>query len=191
VSNAIAAIAVFDLLELPLETVIPALADVRVAGRFEPVADGADFLAFVDYAHTPDAVERVLSVARLHAQGRVISVIGCGGDRDSTKRAPMGRAAGLLSDVVIVTDDNPRSEDPASIREKVLQGAKSGAASTTTVLEVGERAAAIDTAIAMARSGDVVMVLGKGHEVGQEIAGVVTHFDDREQVRSAIARRTS
>jgi len=135
-------------------------------------------------------VERVLRSARDEATGGVIAVLGAGGDRDSSKRAEMGRIAGRLADVFVVTDDNPRSEDPAAIRRQVREGAFDVApAERAEVLEVGDRADAVTVAVDRAESGDIVLVLGKGHEQGQEIAGVVTPFDDRAVLRDAMARR--
>jgi UDP-N-acetylmuramoyl-L-alanyl-D-glutamate--2,6-diaminopimelate ligase len=135
--------------------------------------------AYVDYAHTPDGVSTMLHAIRPHARGRVIAVIGAGGDRDTTKRPLMGEAAARLADLVIVTDDNPRSEDPAEIRRQVLQGAPGA-------LEVGDRRAAIRAAVAQLRDGDILVVAGKGHEQGQTIAGVVHPFDDVAETRAAL-----
>ncbi|CCH80111.1 UDP-N-acetylmuramoyl-L-alanyl-D-glutamate--2,6-diaminopimelate ligase [Nostocoides japonicum T1-X7] len=155
---------------------------VRVAGRDVPTA-------LVDYAHTPEAVAAALTALRPTTPGPLVVVLGAGGDRDRGKREAMGRAAAEHADVVIVTDDNPRSEDPALIRAAVLAGAT--AASTergVEVLEVGDRAAAIRAAVraADAGRGATVAVVGKGHETGQEVAGVVHHFDDREALRQAL-----
>ena len=182
VANALAAIATADLLALSEVTAGAALRHVAVPGRLERIREGQEFVALVDYAHTPDAVEKAIAVARTCATGRVIAVLGCGGDRDAAKREPMGRAAGL-ADVVIVTDDNPRSEDPAVIRDAVLKGVKE---TSVEVHEIASRETAIAHAVSIARSGDCVILLGKGHESGQEVAGVVTPFDDREVLRSAI-----
>jgi len=156
-------------------------------GRLEPFGSGTDPLVLVDYAHTPDAVAGTVMVGRgLVAPGsRLHVVIGAGGDRDKEKRTLMGAAAGG-ADVVIVTDDNPRSEDPASIRAAVRLGAVSGAAA---VREVPGRAEAIRDAIRAARQGDVVLVLGRGHETHQEVAGRHLPLDDRELVRHALAER--
>ncbi len=134
---------------------------------------------FVDYAHTPDALENALSSLRPYATGKLICVFGCGGDRDKGKRPLMGAVASGLSDRVIVTDDNPRSEEPAAIRREVLTGAKGAS-------EIGDRAKAIREAVAMAAAGDIVLVAGKGHEEGQTIAGVTKPFSDHAAVRAAI-----
>ncbi len=155
-----------------------------VPGRMEPVAaDG--FAAFVDYAHTPDAVQRAIEAARGFCTGRVLVALGCGGDRDQGKRPLMGRVAAMGADLLIVTDDNPRSEDPRQIRAQVLAGI-SGTAARAEVVEMGDRAAAIHELVARAESGDAVLVLGKGHETGQESQGVTTPFDDREVLAEAI-----
>ncbi|WP_408899607.1 UDP-N-acetylmuramoyl-L-alanyl-D-glutamate--2,6-diaminopimelate ligase [Nocardioides sp. R1-1] len=155
-----------------------------VPGRLERIETGRDLTVVVDYAHKPDAVDAVLRTLRPVTRGRLVVVIGAGGDRDRGKRPVMGAIAAELADLVIVTDDNPRSEDPAAIRAEVLAGARSGPAE---VLEVGDRRAAIATALRGAGPGDVVLVAGKGHETGQEVAGVVHPFDDREIVRELIA----
>ena len=173
------------------------IARVAVPGRMERIDEGQDFLAVVDYAHKPAAVGEVLRTLRAQTSGRVIAVVGAGGDRDSSKRPLMGAEAARVADVVIVTDDNPRSEDPATIREAVTAGAvdaadERAAAEGTDPIRVeniGDRAEAIDLAIRLAEAGDAVVVAGKGHETGQEINGVMHHFDDREQVREALARR--
>ena len=146
-----------------------------VPGRSQIVTHNSPGTAIVDYAHTPEAVEKVLSTLREVCDGQLITVLGCGGDRDATKRPLMGKVAAQISDVVIVTDDNPRSEDPAKIRAAVLGGINELEAE---VLEIGDRRAAIKQALAKASHSDVVAVLGKGHEQGQEIAGEIFPFDD-------------
>jgi UDP-N-acetylmuramoyl-L-alanyl-D-glutamate--2,6-diaminopimelate ligase len=160
-----------------------------VPGRMERVqSTGADEpLAVVDYAHTPDAVENVLRALRPSTPGRLVIVVGAGGDRDPHKRAAMGAAAARNADLVIVTDDNPRSEEPAAIRAAVLQGARAVAGDRADVEEVGDRRAAMIRAVEATRSrADTVVVVGKGHESGQEIAGVVHPFDDRTVLREAL-----
>ncbi|PRY94822.1 UDP-N-acetylmuramoylalanyl-D-glutamate--2,6-diaminopimelate ligase [Hasllibacter halocynthiae] len=158
---------------------LPRLGTVR--GRMQLAAVRARGGAiFVDYAHTPDAVATALRALRPHAMGRLIAVVGAGGDRDRAKRPLMGRAAAEHADAVIVTDDNPRSEDPAAIRAAVLEGAPGA-------LEVGDRAEAILRGTAMLGPGDVLLVAGKGHEAGQEVAGTVHPFDDVEQASIAVA----
>jgi UDP-N-acetylmuramoyl-L-alanyl-D-glutamate--2,6-diaminopimelate ligase len=157
-----------------------------VPGRLERIDAGQPFTVVVDYAHKPDAVEATLRTLRpLAAQdgGSLIIVLGAGGDRDQGKRPIMGEIAARLADVLVVTDDNPRSEDPAAIRAAVLAGTGHGRAE---VLEIGDRREAILTAVGRARPGDIVLVAGKGHESGQEIAGTVHPFDDREVARQAL-----
>jgi UDP-N-acetylmuramoyl-L-alanyl-D-glutamate--2,6-diaminopimelate ligase len=161
-----------------------------VAGRVERIDAGQPFLALVDYAHTPEAVEMLLGAVRPLVRGRLVVVLGSGGDRDRGKRRAMGAAAARAADTVVVTDDNPRSEDPATIRAAVLEGARSVVGERTVdVLEVAGRAAAINAAVALAEAEDCVVIAGKGHEQGQEIAGTVMAFDDRAVLRSAIADR--
>ncbi|MFD1945725.1 UDP-N-acetylmuramoyl-L-alanyl-D-glutamate--2,6-diaminopimelate ligase [Nocardioides aestuarii] len=155
-----------------------------VPGRLERVEAGQDFVVVVDYAHKPDAVESALRTLRPLTEGRLLVVIGAGGDRDPGKRPLMGEIAARLADVVVVTDDNPRTEDPAAIRAAVLAGTGEGRAE---VVEVGDRRAAIREALARAAPGDVVLVAGKGHETGQEVHGTVHPFDDREVVRQELS----
>lgn len=151
-----------------------------VPGRFEVVV-ADEVTALVDYAHTPEAVAAVVAALRPVTDGRVIVVIGAGGDRDRDKRGPMGAAA-TAGDVVVFTSDNPRSEDPDAILRELLHGATTAATSggRTHIEAIADREAAIDRALRLADAGDVVAVLGKGHETGQEVAGVVRDFDDRE-----------
>jgi UDP-N-acetylmuramoyl-L-alanyl-D-glutamate--2,6-diaminopimelate ligase len=179
--NALGTVAAARLLGLPDEAVRRGIASVTgVPGRFQAVDEGQDFAVIVDYAHKPGALEHVLRTARELGDGRLITVIGCGGDRDRGKRPLMGRIASELSDQVIVTSDNPRSEDPLAIIDEILGG-------TTGEPEVEpDRARAIERAIEIARPGDVVVIAGKGHERGQEVAGVVTPFDDTEVAGEAL-----
>lgn len=156
-----------------------------VPGRLESVEQGQDFLVVVDYAHTPDSLENVLRAARPLAERRVIVVFGCGGDRDRTKRAPMGEVATRSADLAVLTSDNPRSEDPHAIIAEVEVGARSGGGAY--VVEP-DRRAAIRAALAQARGGDVVVVAGKGHETGQEFATHTIPFDDREVVAEELRR---
>ena len=150
-----------------------------VPGRLEHVDEGQAFAVVVDYAHKPASLETVLRTLRDLASGRVICVFGCGGDRDRSKRPLMGRIAAELADIAIVTSDNPRSEDPRAIIDEIVAGAPG--------LEVEpDRRAAIARAIERAREGDVVLIAGKGHEQGQEIAGVKHPFDDREVARDVL-----
>lgn len=156
-----------------IETVLAALERLEGApGRLQRVGSGPrGGEAYVDYAHTPDGLETVLKALRPHTRGRLIVVFGAGGDRDAAKRPLMGRAAAELADLAIVTDDNPRSEDPAAIRDQVLAGVPGG-------LNVGDRRAAIHAGVDMLREGDVLVVAGKGHEQTQTIGDTVHHFDD-------------
>ncbi len=182
VQNALAAIAAARSLGVPL-AVLPAglAAAARVPGRFEPVEEGQDFAVLVDYAHTPDSLENVLRAARQISTGRLQVVFGAGGDRDRLKRPQMGRVAAALADRVIVTSDNPRSEDPEAIVDEILAGAGPG------VERELDRRAAIGRAIDAARAGDVVVIAGKGHEQGQEVeAGRKEPFDDRQVAREAL-----
>lgn len=158
-----------------------------VPGRMERIEVGQAFLAVVDYAHKPAAISTVLRALREATKGRLIAVVGCGGDRDMAKRPLMGAAAARDADVVVITDDNPRSEDPAAIRAAALSGTRRVAtAERADVIEIGDRRAAIRYAVALAGPHDTVAVLGKGHEQGQERAGRVTPFDDRAQLRAVI-----
>ncbi len=152
-----------------------------VRGRLErAVISKAGAPVYVDYAHTPDAIEAAIEALRPHVEGRLITVLGAGGDRDEGKRPEMGAVAARLSDAVIVTDDNPRSEDPAAIRKAVLAGAPGA-------VEIGDRRQAIAEAIAMAKDGDIVLVAGKGHEQGQIIGDQVLPFDDVTVARECAA----
>lgn len=160
-----------------------------VPGRLERVDAGQPYLAVVDYAHKTDAVESVLRALREVTPGRIHAVLGCGGDRDTTKRAPMGAALARLADTAVLTSDNPRSEDPLAILAAMLTGAAEVPADERgAVLLMEDRAQAIAAATARAEPGDTVLVLGKGHEQGQDIAGVVRPFDDRLVLREAIER---
>jgi UDP-N-acetylmuramoyl-L-alanyl-D-glutamate--2,6-diaminopimelate ligase len=187
VANAVLAVALLDAVGVPAETALAGLADTVVPGRMEPVDAGQPYVAVVDYAHTPDAVSTALAALRTSTTGRLITVLGCGGDRDTGKRAAMGSAAAAGSDVLVVTDDNPRSEDPAAIRAAVLAGARNVPEDRRAeVFEVGGRRAALAAAVAMAQAGDVLLVAGRGHETGQEVAGTVHPFDDRDVLREVI-----
>ncbi|MEP7224099.1 MAG: UDP-N-acetylmuramoyl-L-alanyl-D-glutamate--2,6-diaminopimelate ligase [Actinomycetota bacterium] len=182
VENVLGAVAAGLLLDLDEGAIAAGIARVSgVPGRFEAVDEGQPFAVLVDYAHTPDSLETVLRAARGLGEGRVIVVFGAGGDRDRGKRSLMGRVAVELADVVIVTSDNPRSEEPVAIIADVLQG-------TGVDVEMDpDRRTAIGRAIGLAEAGDVVVIAGKGHEQRQEIAGVVHAFDDRTVARQALA----
>lgn len=185
--NAALAWAMAEAVGVDAETLARAFNDVLVVpGRMEQVVAAPGMAAYVDYAHTPEAIGRVLNAMAAQVQrGRVIVVMGAGGDRDSSKRPLMGAAAALQADVVIVTDDNPRSEDPAQIRAAVMAGAVA-AGGRAHLEECGDRRTAIDAGVdALTQSGGVLLVLGKGHEQGQEVAGVVDEFDDRDVLRAS------
>jgi len=185
VLNALGALAAARALGVADATSIAALAGAgRVPGRFEPVEAGQPFAVLVDYAHTPDSLENVLRAAREIAQRRVIVVFGAGGDRDRGKRPLMGRAARTLADLVVVTSDNPRSEDPDAIIAEITEGTGSGPGVEAMV----DRRAAIGRAVQLAQEGDVVVIAGKGHEQGQEFAGGrKIPFDDVTVAREALA----
>ncbi len=186
VANALAAVAACAEVGFPADAVAAGIAaGAGVPGRLERVEAGQDFAVVVDYAHKPDAVESALRTLRPLTDGRLIVVIGAGGDRDPGKRPLMGEIAARLADVLVVTDDNPRTEDPAAIRAAILDGTGGAHAE---VIEVGDRRAAIREALARASTGDVVLVAGKGHETGQEVAGQVHPFDDRDVVREELGR---
>lgn len=197
VANAALASAIASLLPgVDMERFIEGLGQAQVPGRMERIDAGQDFLAVVDYAHKPAAVAAVLDAVRAQVKGRIAVVVGAGGDRDTSKRPIMGAEAAKRAELVVVTDDNPRSEDPATIRQAVLAGAtevRDNAESTRTVTveEIGDRAAAIAHAINWAEPGDAVVVAGKGHEVGQQVGTEVHHFDDREEVLKALEARSA
>ena len=154
---------------------------IAPVGRLEPVEVGQRFLALVDYAHTPDAVNRALATARSLIQGRVIAVLGCGGDRDRTKRPIMGDALRAGSDIPVFTSDNPRSEDPLAILHEMI-----GQEKRADEIVEPDRRQAIARAVLEAEPGDCVIVLGKGHERGQDIQGIKYPFDDRIELARAI-----
>jgi UDP-N-acetylmuramoyl-L-alanyl-D-glutamate--2,6-diaminopimelate ligase len=192
VTNALLALAILAQLAVPPEIAAPAVAVASVPGRMERVQAGQPFLAVVDYSHKPAAVDGALRTLRPLTAGRLIIVLGCGGDRDVAKRPIMGEIAARGADRLIVTDDNPRSEDPAAIRRAMLDGALAVQPSERgEVLEIGDRGGAIAAAVADAAAGDTVLIAGKGHEPGQEIAGVIHPFDDREVLRRALEERGS
>lgn len=193
VANTLAAIATLATAGLEPKSAADGIAVVPgVPGRLERVDAGQPYLAVVDYAHKTDAVESVLRSLREVTEGRLHVVIGCGGDRDTTKRGPMGAATARLADTAVLTSDNPRSEDPLVILSAMLAGAAEvPAGERGEVLVLADRAAAIAAAVARAQPGDTVLVAGKGHEQGQEIAGVVRPFDDRLVLRAAIVEQAA
>ncbi|WP_174721574.1 UDP-N-acetylmuramoyl-L-alanyl-D-glutamate--2,6-diaminopimelate ligase [Streptomyces fragilis] len=190
VANTLAAIVALSAAGLDPQAAADGVAAVPgVPGRLERVDAGQPYLAVVDYAHKTDAVESVLRALRQVTEGRLHVVIGCGGDRDVTKRGPMGAAAARLADTALLTSDNPRSEDPLAILAAMLEGAASVPAHERGEVRVFEdRAAAVEAAVALAGPGDTVLVAGKGHEQGQDIAGVVRPFDDRQVLREAVQK---
>lgn len=192
ISNALVALALLDAAGVNAADAAPGLATASVPGRLQRMHRGQPFLAVVDYAHKPAALEVVIATLREQCSGRIAVVVGAGGDRDTGKRSIMGTVAAHGADLLIVTDDNPRSEDPATIRAAVLAGARSVPQDARAeIRERGDRALAIADAVAWARAGDVVLVAGKGHELGQEVSGVKHPFDDREVVALAIDRLAS
>jgi len=185
--NVLGVVAAGELLGLPHAAVAAGIAGLPgVPGRLEPVEEGQAFQVLVDYAHTPDSLENVLRAVRGLTDGRVITVFGCGGDRDRGKRPLMGAVVRRLADVALVTSDNPRSEDPDAIIREVLAGAAEGQAELRVE---PDRRRAIAQAVDLAEPGDVVLIAGKGHERGQEAGGVVRPFDDREVARDVLAQR--
>jgi UDP-N-acetylmuramoyl-L-alanyl-D-glutamate--2,6-diaminopimelate ligase len=187
--NILAASAACIALGMDLDDVAKGIGSMRdVPGRFERVEAGQDFTVLVDYAHTEDALERAMAAVREFTPGRLITLFGCGGDRDKTKRPKMGRAAARMSDIVVLTSDNPRTEDPVKILDEVESGVidegskKKGA----TYFVIPDRNEAICLAVRMARSGDTVLLAGKGHEDYQIVGTTKAHFDDREAAREAI-----
>jgi UDP-N-acetylmuramoyl-L-alanyl-D-glutamate--2,6-diaminopimelate ligase len=183
VENVLGAVAAARLLEIPDEAIVRGVEHVGgVPGRFETVDEGQPFTVLVDYAHTPQALANVLAEARALTRNRLFCVFGCGGDRDRSKRPLMGEVATRLADCVVVTSDNPRSEDPLAVIDEILAG-------VTGEPEVHpDRAAAIALAVEKAAEGDVVVIAGKGHEQGQEFADRTIPFDDREVAREALRR---
>ncbi len=186
VANALAALAALAVLGKPVEAAAAGVAASHpVPGRMEQVHAGQPYRVLVDYAHKPDAVEAVLSALRPVTAGRLLLVLGAGGDRDPGKRALMGRIAARQADVVVVTDDNPRTENPAEIRAALLAGARA-VVDGANLVELADRATAIRHAVSIAAAGDCVVIAGKGHERGQEVDGVVHPFDDRAVARRAV-----
>lgn len=196
IANAALAVALLEGAGVSPEQAAPGLRTATVPGRLQPVDRGQPFLALVDYAHKPGALQAVLETLRAsvatgdqatRASGprRIAVVFGAGGNRDSGKRVPMGRIAAELADLVVVTDDNPRDEDPALIRAAIMAGAAEAAAGAE-VVEVGDRRAAIDRAVAWAGPGDIVLIAGKGHESGQTGGGQTRPFDDRDELAAAL-----
>jgi UDP-N-acetylmuramoyl-L-alanyl-D-glutamate--2,6-diaminopimelate ligase len=185
VYNILSAVGVSLSLGVPWEVIREGIRKAEPArGRFEKVDAGQEFLAIVDYAHTGDALERLIYTARGLGRGKIITVFGCGGDRDRGKRPAMGSLATRLSDFVIITSDNPRSERP----EEIIREIEEGAAGRNYLTEP-DRREAIKKAVLMAENDDIVLIAGKGHEAYQEIAGKRYPFSDREVLDKAIKER--
>jgi UDP-N-acetylmuramoyl-L-alanyl-D-glutamate--2,6-diaminopimelate ligase len=190
VANALLAAACLHAAGVAPDAIAAGLGAVQVPGRMERVALGQDFAAVVDYAHKPAAVALALDAMRARTNGRVIVVLGCGGDRDVEKRPMMGEAAARRSELLIVTDDNPRTENPAAIRAAMQAGAEAvPPGERGEILNIGDRRTAITEAVNRARPGDVVIIAGKGHETGQEVNGVVHPFSDHDELGAAIRAR--
>ena len=188
VSNGLGVIACCLDLGLPLEGIAHALAGAAgVKGRMEVVPVPAPYTVLIDYAHTPDALEQALTAARSGARCRLLCLFGCGGDRDSTKRPVMGEVAASLADVVILTSDNPRTEDPEAILDQVAAGFPPG---FSAWVRVADRRAAIRQALAMGRAGDVILLAGKGHETYQEVGEARLPLDEREEIASFFREST-
>ncbi|HEY6131129.1 MAG TPA: UDP-N-acetylmuramyl-tripeptide synthetase, partial [Halioglobus sp.] len=184
-ANLAAAVAALVLAGEDLLAVLSAVADLRpVPGRMQPIPNTLDLQVIVDYAHTPHALEQVLTALRPHVSGSLTTVFGCGGDRDREKRPVMGRIASALSDCVVVTSDNPRSEDPLLIMRDIAAGCSG------QYTLVADRAQAITLAVAEARAGDCVVIAGKGHEDYQQVNDARLPFSDEAQARAALARRS-
>ncbi len=188
VTNALVALAVAHAAGVDPRLVLRGIATAEVPGRMQKVTCGQDFLAVVDYAHKPAAVAALLDAVRAQVPGRLLVVLGCGGDRDTGKRPLMGAEAARRADLLVVTDDNPRTEDPAVIRAAMLAGARAGRAD---VVEIADRAEAIAHAVTWAGPGDAVVVAGKGHETGQQVQGVTHPFSDAEVLARILADRSS
>lgn len=189
VYNSLGAIAVGYHLGIPHDRMVDGLSQVQVPGRFQRIDHGQPFSVIVDYAHTPDGLANVLRTAREVASGRVIVVFGAGGDRDPTKRAPMGKAAAERADYLIITSDNPRSEEPQLICRDIEAGVMAVGLSPKQYDIILPRREAIQQAIALADEGDLVLIAGKGHETYQETNGTRSHFDDREEAILALEER--
>lgn len=189
VYNTLASVGAAQAEGVPMDVILEGLADfTAVPGRFELIDEGQSFSVVVDYAHTPDGLENILKTAREITKGRVIAVFGCGGDRDKMKRPIMGRIAASYGDLVIVTSDNPRTEDPDVIVKEVAAGVieKAKEKPELEYRIIADRRSAIRSAIGEARPGDIVLIAGKGHENYQILKDRTIHFDDREEARAAL-----
>ena len=183
--NLLLAVAIVNSAGLSLDKIAPTISKLKsVPGRLESINAGQKFTALVDYAHTPDAVERVIATVKSATKGKIIGVLGCGGDRDASKRSLMGHALFNGCDLAVFTSDNPRSESAEAILKEMTKGLDLG---NKGFIEI-DRKSAIDLAVKNAQSGDVVLLMGKGHESGQEVNAVVTPFDDRVELAESIKR---
>ncbi len=183
--NLLLAVAIVNSAGLSLDKIAPTISKLHsVPGRLESVNAGQKFTALVDYAHTPDAVERAIATVKSTTNGKIIGVLGCGGDRDASKRSVMGHALFNGCDLAVFTSDNPRSESAESILKEMTKGLDLG---KKGFIEI-DRKSAIDLAVKNAQSGDVVLLMGKGHESGQEVNSVITPFDDRIELAESIKR---
>jgi UDP-N-acetylmuramoyl-L-alanyl-D-glutamate--2,6-diaminopimelate ligase len=189
VLNAALALSVLDQVGIRGNNVVEAICNATVPGRGELVGKRGDVSFFVDYAHSPESIEEFLTGLKNEFSGRIITVLGAGGDRDASKRVAMGRVSASLSDIVIVTDDNPRSEDPGDIRKQIIQGVAEFPGSR--LVEIGDRREAITQALELADGHDVVAILGKGHERGQEIMGRTIAFSDVDVVNELLGDKGS
>lgn len=183
VYNSLAAIAVTTKLGCGAEVIKEALLEVRVPGRSELINNKKELTIMVDYAHSPESLENILSAVKSYTRGRVISVFGCGGDRDNRKRPVMGEISGRIADYTIVTSDNPRTEEPEKIVKQIEEGIKKTKGNYTVIVD---RIEAIKQAIKMANKTDIIVLAGKGHEPYQEINGVKHPFDERIIVNDII-----
>ena len=188
VYNALAAISIAKELKCSAENIKDALLEVRVPGRSELVNNSRDLTIMIDYAHSPESLENILSAVKSYTRGRVISVFGCGGDRDSGKRPIMGEISGRIADYTIITSDNPRTEDPQKIVDQIEEGIKKTKANYEVIVD---RTQAIEAAIKMANKKDIIVLAGKGHEPYQEINGVKHPFDERIIVNEIIEKLDS
>jgi UDP-N-acetylmuramoyl-L-alanyl-D-glutamate--2,6-diaminopimelate ligase len=188
--NLLSVLAVLLSWEVPLAAACAALARcIGPPGRMQPLGGGARPLVLVDYAHTPDALAKALAAARRHCRARLYCVFGCGGERDAGKREPMGRIAALGADEIVITDDNPRHEDPERIAQAIMRGVVGTEAAARTHILL-DRAAAIGWALARAQAGDVVLVAGRGHEDYQLVGGERRAFSDAAVVQTALDARS-
>lgn len=183
VYNALAAIGSCALMGVPFEYIQKGLAGVRVPGRAEIVDVGKDYTVMIDYAHSPDSLENILTTVKAYAPGRVVCVFGCGGDRDKTKRPVMGRISGQLADFTIITSDNPRTEDPEMIINDIEEGIKETGAA---YIKIVDRREAIKYALMNARAKDIIVLAGKGHENYIILKDKTIHFDEREVIREIL-----